>query len=208
MFKLKRKKQAGMSIVELLVVLSIFAVISSVAIFNFGDFQSQIDIRNLASDIASKIIEAQKASISGLLPPLAQQSSIDDVWKPSYGVYFNRIVDDESFYYFTDLGTSSTQDHKFTDTDCVGSGECLEKITITKGNYISGLDVYYQSAPTTPVAISDDLTISFMRPSSSAFLYSNGSVLVDVSYVQITIISPKSPTALIKVYPSGRIQVN
>ena len=47
-----------MTYIELIVVLSIFAVMSSVVIFNYGLFQARIDIKNLASDIALKFVEA------------------------------------------------------------------------------------------------------------------------------------------------------
>ena len=85
-FKFKiRNFNAGMTYVELIVVLSIFSVLSSVAIYNYGDFQSSVDIKNLASDIALQIVKAQKDSLSGLLP--LQEIKTD--WKPSYGVYFD-----------------------------------------------------------------------------------------------------------------------
>ncbi|KKQ07855.1 MAG: hypothetical protein US18_C0006G0001, partial [Parcubacteria group bacterium GW2011_GWB1_36_5] len=53
------KKNRGMTYVELIVVLSIFAVMSSIVLFNYGEFQAKVDIKNLASDIALKIVEAQ-----------------------------------------------------------------------------------------------------------------------------------------------------
>ena len=52
---IKIKTNRGMTYVELIVVLSIFAVLSSVAIFNYGSFQDKVDIKNLGSDIALKI---------------------------------------------------------------------------------------------------------------------------------------------------------
>ncbi|WP_146755300.1 type II secretion system protein, partial [Shigella flexneri] len=67
-----RSWERGMTYVELIVVLSIFATISSVVIFNYGAFQDRIDIKNLSSDIGLKIVEAQKSSLSGQLPPVDQ----------------------------------------------------------------------------------------------------------------------------------------
>ena len=131
-----------MTYVELIVVLSIFSVMTSVVLFNYGEFQAKVDIKNLASDIALKIVEAQKSSLSGKLPPLAQQALIvsPSTWKPSYGLFINQVSDNKSFFYFTDVD----QDGDFSDTNCVGTGECLAKILITKGNSISSLDVFYQ----------------------------------------------------------------
>jgi prepilin-type N-terminal cleavage/methylation domain-containing protein len=193
----KGNNQKGMSYVELIVVLSIFSILSGVVIYNYGKFQSKVDIKNLASDIALKIVEAQKSSLSGKLP----QMEISSDWKPSYGVYFSLLDKDgdKSFIYFTDIN----QDNLFDGADC--TGECLEKTSITKNNTISSLDVFYEDAKSTPLT---DLAITFSRPSSSAVVTSSTSFDTPFSYVQITITSPNSPTAQIKVYPSGRIQVN
>jgi len=200
---IKIKKNRGMSYVELIVVLSVFSVMTSVIIFNYREFQAKIDIKNLASDVALKIIEAQNSSLSGTLPPPLQQSLITSplTWRPSYGLFLNRVSDDKSFIYFTDLDQNGDLDN----LSCTGNDECLDKILITKGNSISSLDVFYQGGATVPL---NDLTITFKRPDSGAIIKSSTSFTSTVSYVQITIISPKSPTAKIKIYPSGRIQVN
>ncbi len=189
-----------MSYIELIVVLSIFATISSIMMFNYGDFQAKVDIKNLASDIALKIVEAQKLSLSGLLPPVGF-STIPN-WKPSYGVYFNLTspYDNKSFIYFVDL--DNLKDYTGGST-C--TGECLSKITITKNNSISEIKVFYKDASS---AVLNDLTITFSRPDSGAILFSNSAQLSNVSYVQITIVSPKGAIAKIKLYPSGRVQIN
>jgi len=204
MFKINKitKENRGMSYVELIVVLSIFSVLSSVVIFNYGGFQARVDIKNLASDIALKAVEAQKSSMSGKLPPLAQQSQITSTWKPSYGIFIDRVADDKSFIYFTDL---NAEDGLFDGSSCPGVNECLDKIAITKGNSISSLDVFYQDSTNAPL---NNLTVTFKRPDSSAIIKSNPALNPNVSFIQITIASPKGATAKIKLYPSGRIQVN
>lgn len=201
---IKIQKNRGMSYVELIVVLSIFSAMTSVALFNYGEFQAKIDIKNLASDIALKIVEAQKSSLSGKLPPSAQQALIPNpsTWKPSYGVYFNRLTDDKSFLYFTDLNQNTLLDG----IACANNDECLEKITITKGNTISNLSVFYEGDPTANAL--NELIITFTRPNSGATIRTSSPFPFAVSYVQISITSPKGATAQIKVYPSGRIQVN
>lgn len=191
----------GMTYVELIVVLGIFAMLSAIAIFNYGDFQSNVDIKNLASDVALKVVEAQKASMSGVLPI---NGGFIDNWKPSYGVYFDPSSDNASFIYFADLN----QDKLFSDADssCSFGGECIDKINITKGNTIATLGVVYEGDET--VNCVDNLTISFERPNSGATLFSNGAVLPGVSYVQITVASPKGNASNIKIYSSGRVQIS
>ena len=196
-----------MTYVELIVVLSIFSVMSSIILFNYSSFQAKVDIKNLASDIALKIVQAQKEALSGKLQPL-----ISTGWNPSYGVYFDIDPstggDNKNFIYFADSINPGIYDGFFsctTTTDDV----CLDKINIAKNDYISNLDVFYQGA-TTSVPLSD-LTVTFSRPSSSAIIVSSqiDPLLVSsIDHVQITIESPNGSKALIKVYSSGRIQVD
>ena len=191
----KIKTNKGMSYVELIVVLSIFSVMTSVVLFNHGEFQAKIDIKNLASEVALKVVEAQKSSLSGKLS--AKVPTISP-WKPSYGIYLNIISDNKSFLYFTDLNNNSL----FDDSDC--TGECISKFSITKGNSISQLAIFGTGCPVT----ANNLTIVFKRPDSSALISSNPPLVCIISYVQITVVSPKIPNAKIKIYPSGRIEVN
>ncbi len=197
MRKLKIKNNKGMSYVELIVVLSIFAVLSSVVIFNYGDFQARVDIKNLASDIALKIVEAQKSSINGVLPTTG--APFPD-WKPAYGVYFDitTLLKQKQFIYFADLDNSNTY--------ISGSGETLDTINITKNNYISNIDKCSTNPCVSGSNSINSLFVIFKRPDSSAIF--SDATITGSQYVQITINSPKNAKAYIKIYPSGRVQVN
>ena len=203
----RRSMAEGFTYVELIVVLSIFAVMSTIIIFNYGAFQSKVDIKNLASDIASKIVEAQKSSLNGVLP---LGLSYPAGWQPSYGVYFNSssIPDNDpahgnaynqKFIYFVDLSNAGTG------YDGTGTAT-LSPIIITKGNYISAIDLCNGVSCTPGSSPASPLSIFFKRPDSSAIFY--GATVTGSQYIQITIKSPKGDIATVKVYPSGRIQVN
>ncbi len=223
--KIKRNK--GMTYAELIVVLSIFSIMTGIIMFSYGDFQAKVDIKNLTSDIALKIVEAQKSSISGILPPLAQQTLIIDdlsTWKPSYGLYFKSSPDPDStdsnipfnkkFIYFADMDQNGIIDN----FDCSGNNECLDKILITKGNYISDLEVFYKNGTSTNGL--GDLTVTFIRPDSRAIISSSNENLqvgIAMDYAQIDIKSPHSascdsgeelPCAKVKVFSSGRIEID
>ena len=187
---IKIKNNAGMSYIELIVVLSIFAVISSVVIFNYGDFQAKVDIKNLASDIALQVVQAQKSSMSGLLSTLTPVSP----WKPSYGVYFDMTLP-KQFIYFVDLNNAYGYE----------PGETLNTISITKNNYIYRIDKCTNITCTSPSSVSA-FSVVFKRPDSSAIF--TGVSVASSEYIQITIKSPKGVTSLIQLYPSGRVQVN
>jgi len=187
--------QKGMTYIELIIVLSIFSTITSVILFNYSTFQDKVDMKVLANDIALKIVEAQKSSVAGKLPLETMTPSED--WKPSYGVFFDS-TDNKNFIYFADLDNN----YLFEDTDC--SGECLESTLITKNNYISELSIVGSECPSTTT----NLNIVFKRPDSNAIISSDSILTCDITYAQITLSSQNSVTASIKIYPSGRIQID
>src|SRR3989344_6584389 len=194
MIKKIRNYNAGMTYVELIVVLSIFSVMTSIALFDYNKFQAKVDIKVLANEIALKIVGAQKFALSGKLPQecIDVPGSCAD-WKPSYGIYFDAAAPSE-FVYFANIDNNNYYDSS--------SDSILDSITILKGNSISGLEVVGCPEVT-------DLSIVFRRPNSGALITSNGFSLSScISYARITITSPQSPSANIRVYPSGRIQIN
>lgn len=184
-----------MTYVELIVVMSIFSTLAAVVLFSYGDFQNQIDLKNLSNDVGLRLVQAQRSANSGVLP-IGKDLPTD--WKPSYGIYFNK-TDNQTIKYFADF-TPETPDKIFDGISCGGVSECLEQISITRGNYISGLDADISSGL-------DDLSIVFTRPSESAVFRSSSADISDASFVVITVKSPKGNTATIKVYASGRIEV-
>ena len=199
-YKLKAKSyklNRGMTYVELIVVLSIFATLSSVVLFNYKDFQARVDIKNLASDIALQVVQAQNSSLSGLLPQTGAPSS---TWKPAYGVYFDiSPITQKQFIYFVDLDNANGY----------GTGETLNTISITKNNYISNINKCSANPCDSGSSLINSLSITFKRPDSRAnFLTTPVYTFTGSEYVQITIKSPSGATALIKLYPSGRVQVN
>ncbi|MDR3519623.1 MAG: type II secretion system protein [Candidatus Pacebacteria bacterium] len=200
-----RNSQSGMTLLELLVVLGIFGILATVAIFNYGGLQAKINLTNLANDVALQVVGAQNASLSGLLP--AQTSSSN--WKPSYGVYFSSAsatdikgADSKDFIYFVDLN----QDNQFDGSTCPPTinKECISKYTITNNNSISNIEVFYASSSNSI----PNLTITFARPNSGAVLYSGGVQLTGVSYIEITLLSTTGVSSSIDLYPSGRVQIN
>ncbi|MFA4975274.1 MAG: type II secretion system protein [Candidatus Paceibacterota bacterium] len=215
MYKLKAKSyklNRGMTYVELIVVLSIFSVLTSVVLFNYGDFQAKVDIKILANDIASKIIEVQKAALSGELPTVDQQNILaaNNQWKPSYGLYFNSSSTDldtsispavtfnKEIIYFTSFDNINNYYNKLS------SDSILDHIRITKNNSITKLEAFGCGEV-------DDLSIVFKRPDSSAFISDSSgySFCSSFEYARITVSSSGSNpfTAHIRVYPSGRVQI-
>jgi prepilin-type N-terminal cleavage/methylation domain-containing protein len=192
----KGSPNCGMTYIEMIVVLGIFSVLSSVAMFNYNGFQDHIDIKNLGSDIALQVIKAQSDSRAGTLTPLAPLG-----WKPSYGLYFEAgSSQDQNFIYFADYNNDGIFNNSGVSMDC--SGECLEKISLTKGNRISDLFITSSGFEgSTP-----DTTMVFSRTSAEPIISSGGDIFPNAE-IKITAESPKGLKAFITVSASGKMEV-
>ncbi len=60
----KDRKQKGFSLVEFIVILSIFAIMTAVSLFNYNQHQSTLEQSNLAQEVALTIRQAQVYGIS------------------------------------------------------------------------------------------------------------------------------------------------
>lgn len=180
----------GMSYVELIVVMAIMGIVGAVVLGLNGTFEKRIEIKSLANDVALKIVQAQKLAMAGKMSPLAGSG-----WTPSYGVYFNKTQGKrDKFIFFVDLNNSTTCDSSF----CGSSGdEYLDTYSITGGNYISELTI---NSPLTSV---NSLSFVFTRPDSAVVI-----TPLAPQYASITVSSQNAIKNVIKVYSSGRIQIN
>ncbi|MEK7113841.1 MAG: type II secretion system protein [Patescibacteria group bacterium] len=193
--------KAGMTYVELIIVLSIFSVMTSVVLFDYRGFQGRVDVKVLANDIALQIVEAQRSSMSGKLNLAAGTT-----WKPSYGLRFNLDNNNNKrFVYFVDLDNNGSYTGP-TIGNSTCNQECLDKIDITKGNFISSLRISGTGCPAT----TNNITITFKRPSSLANIKATPSLgpSCKIEYVAIDVVSPNALGSTIKVYSSGRIDID
>ena len=166
-----RTFSAGLTFIELIVVISIFSIMASIVLFNFNTFNTSLTSQNLAQEIALQIKKAQSDSISGKSRVQFLQDPITNPDKaPTYGVYFNidpsntMEVDGSSFVSFADINA----DHLYTK---YGSGcsysttstECMSLNSINSSDRIIGLcvDVGCKEHFFVPI---NDLTITFKRP--------------------------------------------
>lgn len=189
-----------MTYVELIVVLSIFATMVSITMFNYSSFRARIDLRNLSNDIALKIVQAQKYSMNGELPPLLQQSDIANLtgginnWKPSYGVYFNTSTP-YVLVYFTDIDSDKIYD---------SGNEFLEELSINNGSKISQVSADCGGTE----SMFSSMAIVFQRPNSGATFTGNETPTAGCKYAKIKISSSQASVGdtEITVNASGKIE--
>ncbi len=204
---MKGRLQKGVTYIELVAVLSIFSIVTAISIYDFRVFESNIQVKSLANDIALKLVEAQRNAVFGKVSPPLQAPLDPSSWRPAYGLAFDVNVTPYTgpsiFYSYVDLD----QDNNFTHDPSYTcpKDDCLEKIDITRGNRISNLRIYDSDGNYVNSATQIDVT--FTRPSTTATFYSGGSLLKGVGYLEIELTSPNNQIVDIKVFASGRIEL-
>ncbi len=176
-FKKKFGFDKGFTFIELAFVMSIMAIMATIMLFNFISFNTKLEFDNLSQDIALRIVQAQKAAITGVLTSSSTARGV----KPAYGVYFagaltsTSTVGDNKFTYFTDLpGTGTTTGDKIyippSGFTCSSNPECISLTTITTGEYVDNICYSPNTISGSNCSSTSNAGVSivFMRPSLSA----------------------------------------
>ena len=195
----------------MMVVVAIFTIISSIAIFRQSEFSSDIVVTNLAYEIALEVRQAQTYGIgvrnNGLTASQAYQSG--------YGVHLGGNYMPNSFVLFADTTNSSgtgPNDGIFQDpkNNNQFSDVVVDTFHLPGGNQIS--DIFYTSGGKTYSYKNKNITsldITFVRPQPDALIIVNGDKSISLSEVSIVVASSLGDKCKeIDVYASGQISVN
>ncbi|MEQ1666552.1 MAG: type II secretion system protein [Bdellovibrionales bacterium] len=216
----------GFTLVELLVTLSVFTVVSAVTLANYPKFNNQTAITALAQQIAISIREAQVYGVAVKNSSTTASVVAQNVY-PAYGIYFATTTasttygSGTSYSVFFDKVTGTGPapyfkpigDDYFTDLS-----ELVETVRIQNGNRIIGLCGVELTPPGNTTCVPAYwANVVFRRPNPDAIikivktntLWPSGSpTLVEVSRLDITIRSrDQSLTKVIQIYSSGQINV-
>ena len=155
----KRNFKRGFTLVELLVTISIFVILTGIVLFNQGKFDSTILLTNLAYDTALTVRQAQTYGIN--------VKEFDTNKFFPYGVHFETGVNNKSFILFADPTPTADVFSGNTLTACINREGCVNRYNIQRGNKISKLCVDGDCAKT-------KLDIVFQRPNPDAIIFANG----------------------------------
>lgn len=217
---LTEKDKSGFTLLELLISLAIIGLITSIVVFNQGDFSDQVSLSNVVNEIDLQIREAQAYGIS-----VKEYIPSSNEFNVAYGVDFNLIAGlgggNTSFISFVDR---NPQDGVYgTPTSAcvpvsVSTPECLFRFNLSRNNTISNLCVVKSDSTetcyadvTTPIARID---VTFLRPNPGARIafYNNSGTSVNSTYsgfrgAKIQLRSPKGKTQNVYIYTTGETEI-
>lgn len=209
---LNNSKKKGFTIIELLVVIFIVGVISSLVMFNYKSFRSDVSVENLAQDIGLAVRRAQVYAVS--------TKGADNTNFPSYGVHFNIpgstdiLGTEKAFVLFADLPDypvigqydQSSTTCGVVNPSAVSQDECMEIIKITTQDKITALcdDKVCYDGTNDP-----SVDIVFTRPNTEAeFCFRVGSsACSNPSNIRIKVESVGKTERYINVWNTGLISV-
>ena len=203
---MKIPTQRGFTLVETMVALGIFVIVTAIVFVGNSRFNNTIFLTNLAYDLALTVSRAQSYGIN--------VRPFDGATKPfevGYGVHFKRgpatidpkESDNFSFVLFAD--TANPNKNKHYDNP----SEFLERYLIRRGNYISRLywlDSDGNEKPDLPNLL-DYADITFLRPNPDANFYCGSFGCTGASAVGIEVTSPAGIKKNVTIEATGQISV-
>ncbi len=212
--------QKGVTLIEMIVVVAIIAAVSSVIIFNYSDFSTNVSVRNLAQEIALSVRKAQTYATSAR--PIDGLSGVDSGSFPGYGISFSvggpltpsdpMTPGPKQFVLFAQVGGQGDQPLYDKGLQCgnpSASDECLESFAITTADRITSICGIPGSGR--PVCYTDaKVDITFERPSPDAIIClsaNQSEYLCTIPYVVINLESAKGLKRSVTIWTTGQISV-
>lgn len=205
----------GFTVVELMVVVAIFAVISALSAYNYRAFETNITVKNLAQDIALTIRKAQSFTLGFQNP----EPTLPEEVVVGYGLHID-MDEPDRFLIFGDFKITDPlieQNGYYNGSSCDvffnPQEECIELISIATSDRIEAIclndsDCVFQGK----------LDIVFNRPNHDAlFSFFDSSNLTQtnldpltgnpISHVAISVVSVEGLRRFITVWNTGVISV-
>lgn len=220
----KYRKNRGVTMVELIVVIAIVAILSGMMFFDYGKFKSSTSLQNLADDIALSVRKAQMYAVGA-------RGVNGNNFDYGYGVHFtiksptNNINEgsNKAFILFVDMNTSQNKsingyDYPNDISSCgtiTMENECLEILSITGADYISEIKVIKGNSPPDILNQNSVLDIVYTRPNTTPTIcYRNNpnnpcNENNKMSQAIITVKNDNSGTTkTVTIYNNGQISVS
>lgn len=199
----------GFSLIELVVAMSIFVILTTTFLFNYNSFNKHVTLDTLAHQLAQWVRDAQVSAMS----VKRAGTSIGDF--PGYGLHFD-VATPDKFIYFADLNRNKQYDPLLVGQKCGDPlVECEKEINLLQGNKILSLCGEAQSGSALTIQCdtldtSKTFDIVFTRPNPDANIAGdlNGvSFPTSYSRAEINVTSPLGYKRTVEVWTTGQISV-
>ena len=190
---MKKITQQGFTLVEMITVLGIFMIMTSVVLFNYNKFTSDTILTNMAYEVALSVREAQIYGVS-----VRDPNGTENFGTP-YGISFIAATGGSSTYnLFADLDGNGLFGGGAT---CVaGAGECVTPYALLRNIKITGVAI----KPASAECQSSNLSVLFERPNPEPF-FNNGT---NVEFAEITLTAPTGSVRYVVISNNGQIYVD
>lgn len=204
--------QGGFAIIELIVAISIFIVLTTTFLFNYNSFNKHVTLDTLAHQIAQWVRDAQVSAMS------VKRSNSSLIPFPGYGLHFDMTTPNK-FIYFADLNQDKKYEPLLPAEKCGDPlVECKKEITMLQGSTIDSLcgEVSPPESPALTVKCGGTLSTSqlfdivFTRPNPDAVIkgdLNGASFPTSYDRVDITVTSPFGYKRTVEVWTTGQITV-
>ncbi len=196
----------GFTLVELMVTVGIFVLMTGLLLFKYNSFNGGVLLTNLAYDVALSIRQAQSAALN------VQESGIGTKnFTYPYGVHLSTASgSNTSFYLFADSSGSHTPiaGESQTAGDFIfqsGSDSIINQYGLKRGSIISNICVGSNAGS---CVAKDDVNIMFIRPNPDAVIRVTSDITATYyHYAVITLQANDGSTKQVIVQGSGQISV-
>ena len=193
---------AGFSIVEMVVSVSIVALVMAVILFSYSKFNDNLALGAAGQELA---IAVRQAQVYGLT--VKEVSVNSGNFNTAYGAYFD-LNDLSNYYIFAD--TNGDKVYNVGSGCGSGSTECIEKIALRNGVKISQICDGVSNCPPGPGGSVTNLDITFLRPNPDAtinFANSGGNIKATTLTGKVVLISPRNKTLTVTIESTGQVLV-
>jgi prepilin-type N-terminal cleavage/methylation domain-containing protein len=187
------KSHKGFTLIEFIVIISIFAIMASVALFNFSGFRSTVGQNNLAHDIALTIRQAQVFGWSTTTDTANNLVALDSVTgnplRFAEGITIEYPFDQQKeFFLYRKANALTSQEYTVADEkiDTIKIAGPHRIVAVQSGSSHDDLLVDAQRHIPSGTPLTGTLSIAFTRPRPEALFFSGGSLISD-TYVAIYI---------------------
>ena len=229
-------KDAGFTLIEMLVVIAIVGILLTVVLFNYRGVESKSILKNIAYEVALTVREAQSygLGVKKYVPDGGTINASAGIFSQSYGVHVNDGADEaKNIYLFSDANDNGVC-ADCTGGSCPGTGECRQTLTLHSGAEIqnvcltgrlSSSSVEEKCMATKPGGITglsfESAAVRFKRPNPDAKftpgndagdeedIWSSGSDISAAEKMVISLINPRTPDYVqnIEITSLGQVSV-